>query len=257
TSVLTEKADRRLSYYRLAEPLARLAFQVKESRGRPIRLILEFLAAWYDLEELATATTESSSSTKAYVSAAEALFSEQIVRGQRLAESSVPAGTMLLRTKYLLGDSPQLGQMLSTLDDALGVLADGHPEPLLSQPAAVSSLIEHLLAEGVEVITIRLEIARLAVMSRYDWRGRLEACLPQTSAEDDRLAALILLGTAHALRADSPITHQFVTDELSQAVTSPASPRILELAAECATYLIDRGKAEAGEQLVRLIRRPD
>ena len=253
TSVLTEKADRRLSYYRLAEPLARLAFQVKESRGRPIKLILEFLATWYDLEELASAATSGSSSSRTYISAAEALFSEQIVLLQSLAGSSVPAGTMTPRTR-ILHDSPHLEEMLGSLDDALILFANGNPEPLLALPAAISSLVEQLLAEGGKPITIRLELARLAVLSGYDWRGRLEASRASAETADDRLAALILLGTAHALRADSPVTQQFVLDELSDSVTEPASPRILELAAECTEYLIERGKAEAGEQLVQLVR---
>jgi len=256
TSVLTEKTDRRLTYYRLAEPLARLAFQVKESRGRPIRLILEFLATWYDLEELATAAAGGSSSSQTYISAAEALFSEQIVLVQSLAGSSVPAGITTPRIRRLLPESAHLEPMLCSLDDALGVLAEGHPEPLLTQPAAISSLVEQLLAEGVELIAIRLEIARLAVLSGYDWRGRLEAILSTATAEDDRFAALILLGTAHAQLADSPVTQRFVFDQLSDAATAPASPRILELAAECATYLIDRRRTDASEQLVRLARGP-
>jgi hypothetical protein len=156
----------------------------------------------------------------------------------------------------ILHDSPHLEEMLASLDDALTVFADGNPDPLLALPAAISSLVEQLLAEGGKPITIRLELARLAVLSGYDWRGRLEASRASAETADDRLAALILLSTAHALRPDSPITQQFVSDELAESVTEPASPRILELAAECTTHLIDQGKTEAGEQLVSLVRGP-
>lgn len=40
--------DRRRAYYELREPLLRLCLQVKESRGKPVQLIVEFLRGWYD-----------------------------------------------------------------------------------------------------------------------------------------------------------------------------------------------------------------
>ena len=39
--------DRRLSAYELREPLLRLTMDVKENRGEPLRLIVEFLRDWY------------------------------------------------------------------------------------------------------------------------------------------------------------------------------------------------------------------
>jgi tetratricopeptide (TPR) repeat protein len=39
--------DQRLSYWELREPLMRLCLDVKQARGRPLRMVVEFLRAWY------------------------------------------------------------------------------------------------------------------------------------------------------------------------------------------------------------------
>ena len=55
TSPLTAQLDRRRTYYELAEPLVRISFQLKETRGEPLRLIVEFLKHWFDPPQLASA----------------------------------------------------------------------------------------------------------------------------------------------------------------------------------------------------------
>jgi len=48
--------DARMSYWELREPLMRLCLDVKQSRGRPLRMVVEFLRSWYGprlLDELA------------------------------------------------------------------------------------------------------------------------------------------------------------------------------------------------------------
>jgi DNA-binding IclR family transcriptional regulator len=45
---LNLRSDNRAAYYELREPLMRLCMEVKESRGEPIRLVVELLAAWFD-----------------------------------------------------------------------------------------------------------------------------------------------------------------------------------------------------------------
>jgi hypothetical protein len=47
--------DARLSYYELREPLMRLALDVKESRGEPLRVVVAFLRAWYGNDLVALA----------------------------------------------------------------------------------------------------------------------------------------------------------------------------------------------------------
>lgn len=39
--------DRRMSYWELREPLMRLCLDVKQARGEPLRIVVEFLRAWY------------------------------------------------------------------------------------------------------------------------------------------------------------------------------------------------------------------
>ena len=51
--VISEQRGREV-LYELAEPLMRLCWEVKESRGEPIRLIVEFLRAWFDRDERQT-----------------------------------------------------------------------------------------------------------------------------------------------------------------------------------------------------------
>ncbi|HEX5712924.1 MAG TPA: tetratricopeptide repeat protein [Solirubrobacterales bacterium] len=49
--------DARMSFWELREPLMRLCLDVKQARGKPLRMIVEFLRAWYGprlLDELAT-----------------------------------------------------------------------------------------------------------------------------------------------------------------------------------------------------------
>ena len=55
TSPVTALLDRRRTYYELAEPLARLSFQIKESRGEPLRLVVEFVKHWFDPADLGSA----------------------------------------------------------------------------------------------------------------------------------------------------------------------------------------------------------
>lgn len=50
--IQTSGGDRRKAYYELREPLMRICLDVKESRGEPLRLIVEFLRDWYGMDLL-------------------------------------------------------------------------------------------------------------------------------------------------------------------------------------------------------------
>ena len=47
-TIFTDLMDQRRTYYELSEPLARLSFQVKDSSGEPISMIIDFLTLWLD-----------------------------------------------------------------------------------------------------------------------------------------------------------------------------------------------------------------
>ncbi|WP_299489053.1 tetratricopeptide repeat protein [Acaryochloris sp. IP29b_bin.137] len=57
----------RQSFYELREPLLRICLSIKETRGEPVRLIVDFLKAWYsrkELKELEAQTTNTSESSR-------------------------------------------------------------------------------------------------------------------------------------------------------------------------------------------------
>ena len=51
STIFADLLDRRRTYYELTEPLARLAFQIKESRGEPLPFIIDFLINWFDADQ--------------------------------------------------------------------------------------------------------------------------------------------------------------------------------------------------------------
>ncbi|MDR1265530.1 MAG: winged helix-turn-helix transcriptional regulator [Propionibacteriaceae bacterium] len=53
TGALQAFVDKRLTYYQLAEPLARVGPQLKQTRGRPVAMVVDFLAAWFSRYDLA------------------------------------------------------------------------------------------------------------------------------------------------------------------------------------------------------------
>jgi tetratricopeptide (TPR) repeat protein len=82
------EGDARLSYWELREPLMRLCLDVKQARGKPLRMVVEFLRAWYGprlLDELA-ALPPSAKLASLYVSEAfrtfdDALPPDELLRG--------------------------------------------------------------------------------------------------------------------------------------------------------------------------------
>jgi tetratricopeptide (TPR) repeat protein len=80
--------DARLSYWELREPLMRLCLDVKQARGKPLRMVVEFLRAWYGprlLDELmalpATAELASTYVSEAFRSLPETLSDHDLFRG--------------------------------------------------------------------------------------------------------------------------------------------------------------------------------
>src|SRR5690606_7302577 len=53
------------SYYEMAEPLMRLCLELRNQRGRPLRLIARFLRAWFPLSALKTADQPSGTPSRA------------------------------------------------------------------------------------------------------------------------------------------------------------------------------------------------
>jgi tetratricopeptide (TPR) repeat protein len=147
-SRVAELLDKRRTYYELAEPLARLSFQIKESRGEPLRLVVEFLKYWFDPGALSE--SQAPGGTAEYVLLASAGQAGDPVlavtrRLQRLPLTRVP-------TVSLLGE----------VDDALVALMDGNPELFIRLPAPVRAALEDQL-DTLGPVRVRFDIHKAAV----------------------------------------------------------------------------------------------
>ncbi|MFB9314319.1 AAA family ATPase [Nocardioides plantarum] len=142
TTTLTPAAtDRRRTHYELAEPMARLAFQVKDGRQQPLRLVVDFLKHWFDRLQLQVPSAQLT--TAEYLSAALAAQDEPVVRVSRFL------------TDY--ASSRVNGASLTLLMHLSDVLEGREPDGLLSLPTPVRRAVEHALA-GRSVVRIQAEV---------------------------------------------------------------------------------------------------
>jgi tetratricopeptide (TPR) repeat protein len=130
-STVTVLLDRRRTYYELAEPLARVSFQIKESRGEPLRLVVEFLKHWFDPTDLRG--SESGSIVSQYMLIATA------------GQSSDPVVAVSRRLEGLPPTRAPAATLLGEIDEALAALFAGDPEPFLRLPTPVRSALEQNL----------------------------------------------------------------------------------------------------------------
>ncbi|HMJ77604.1 MAG TPA: tetratricopeptide repeat protein [Iamia sp.] len=199
TGPIVAKADGRLSYYDLAEPLARLAFQLKESRGQPVRTVVEFLKHWFDAESLEPLGTNSLVDAYLALARKEALTEPSfgLVRSllaDRASEETDPTEAVL--SPRFRAAQEEVAAVLRALDDGLEAWQDGDPEHLLSEPASVTSLVEDELGRDPDGHRTRLKLARLALdfADPSGWIDRTERTLSSTDgathAEAARVAAV-------------------------------------------------------------------
>jgi tetratricopeptide (TPR) repeat protein len=131
-SPLASMLDRRRTYYELAEPLARIAFQIKESRGEPLKLIVDFLEHWFDPDDF---------DGPLEVKAAE------YVKLAAAAQHTDPVLAVTRRLNRLSATRASAVEFLSEVDRALESLEAGNPEPLLELPTSVRTAIESRLVD--------------------------------------------------------------------------------------------------------------
>ena len=233
TGPLTEVGDQRRSYYQLAEPLARLAYQLKEARGRPIGLVIEFLKAWFDLESLSVAG-EPDDLAAAYREAAHRSlrFDVHMVvakaladHGSGLAWATDPTAGLFHPDPTAVVNAP-VTALLLVLDDALAAYQAGDPEPLLRQPPAISNLIERHLTPANAGLR-RLEVARLGLGGRSaeEWIPRLEhLCSELTGLVKTEATALLAL---HHVRQSSLGAADVLLARVAASAAAEASPLLL------------------------------
>ena len=191
---LVEMADRRLTFYELAEPLARLAIQLKASRGKPVKLVLDFLVTWFEQEEFSAATPASPLASN-YLAQAQLVASgpaESLTRAlAQPTRATFFDPTVALFAARSQNHQPVALGDLEALDDACAALGAGDPRPLLEQPSSISHLIEHRLGAGT-VTAVRFDIAMMAAaVDPTAWTARAEALLA-AAPETERASVLLL-----------------------------------------------------------------
>lgn len=200
TGLLAAKTDKRRTYYDLQEPLARLAFQLKSSRGQPVKLVIDFLQSWFEEEELVDASRHGGFSA-VYAELASAGLSvdavSQLCRSLSGVHGAVASDGALRFNEW--GAAP----LARRVDEALAKLdEDDDPHLALQLPAAVSSLIEERLATTpIPFLRWEVHAAALGSPDRAYWRRSLERAV-QSSDEGLRLASLLLLLRHHLLASE-------------------------------------------------------
>lgn len=107
------------SYYDMAEPLMRLCLEVKNQRGRPLRLVARFLKAWFPMGLLDQSISKLERSSRAAEYCEAALLIDQSFEksiNESLAEE--------IREKLVVGDYKQAKELtdeLATSDQAEGL----------------------------------------------------------------------------------------------------------------------------------------
>ncbi len=176
--------DGRRTYYELAEPLARLSFQIKESRGEPLRLIVEFVKLWFDPSELRAAP---GSGTELYL--------KQAIEGQE-TDSVVCVARHLQQLPITRAPAAAL---LGEVDDALRDLGEDEAEAFLRLPSPIRVSLEERL-DNHDIVAVRIDVHRAALSefgnvphpAMTEWIQRTET-LAATAPPDWHPVALVLL----------------------------------------------------------------
>ena len=178
STIFTALLDRRRTYYDLAEPLARLAFQIKDSRGEPLPLIVDFLTNWFDVEQLQT-------------------FSENdycMVALSRMESDDV--GTLARRLTSLPTSRVKSLNLLGQVEDALAAVAAGNAEPVMALPSSLRQAIELRAQDEAGLIPVRLSLLSDALRevgnvprdaTNAAWIARAERLDTEAQSSESRL----------------------------------------------------------------------
>ena len=273
STIFANLLDRRRTYYELTEPLARLAFQIKESRGEPLPFIIDFLINWFDADQLR------SSNGGDYGQAALARMERDEVVDLARQLTSLPNSH--IHSLDLLG----------RVEDALASVSDGDAEPVMSLPSALRQAIEYRADSPHDLIPIRLSLLYLALedvgdIPRHEfsdkWLARArrldaevglptsrlmlvcwlsaswlfdesEEALSTIALEDERMEGTDALASAYHsagifARAIALFEHN-LTDR--QRILGPDHPQTLATRGGLAGALLDVGRTEQAIEMLR------
>jgi tetratricopeptide (TPR) repeat protein len=176
--------DRRRAYYELREPLLRLCLQVKDVRGKPVQLIVDFLRSWYDQAEAWRLLSQVPGGSLAveYLRAAffptPLLFDESVLDGvDSWKEAAMRVDAYLKLNADEAWMRPIQAMCLYLGDDAAGALAALEGQPPLPL---------------VEVVTLVASV-RQGTTDRLDARERLATYI-ETGSSDTALLSLVAKG---------------------------------------------------------------
>ena len=187
TSPVTRLLDKRRTYYELAEPLARLSFQIKESRGQPLRLVVEFLKHWFDPADLAAPEAGS------------VAFEYMLLATHGHDHDPVVAVTRRLQSLPITR-APAVA-LLADIDDALAALVAGDPEPFIRLAMPVRAALEEQLGTR-DPGSVRIDMHRAAQAEfghtrnpeMTPWIARAEDLVAASSSAGPAVAQLVLAG---------------------------------------------------------------
>lgn len=196
------KGDARRTYWELREPLMRLCLDVKQSRGRPLAILVEFLKAWYGvalLDEMAhlptTAKLASSYAAEAFRRMSGHIDLEELLRG-------TPA-EIVARAERGLALAPSEELLASK---AVGLARAGNHRA-----------VDALASQASPTVSARIGSAVL----RDDGRTAIPFLLRAVEGEPESSATLIDLGLAYHWTGDN----EAAVNWFDQAIAvDPASP---------------------------------
>ncbi len=259
TGLLADMVDQRLHYYELAEPLVRLAFQLKSARGTPVKLVLDFLAAWFDEADLTGSGQEPA--VEPYLQAARAMATREpaVVLCRDMSDWGIGQPvegdkTTRLYALPVLKDEPHVVQLAVLVDEGLVALEGGHPEPLLTLSSAVTRLVEHRLHEESPV-GLRLQLQRL-VLNRVvpdvgAWLARSEDVLNR--AGDEHTLSALECTLRWTLRAGHLDAAAALAGRVGSLVRDESDRRGVSTALACVEHLIRAVEIDPARQLLLVI----
>ncbi len=212
--------DARMSFWELREPLMRLCLDVKQARGRPLRMVVEFLRAWYGprlLDELvrlpADASLAATYAGEAFRTWEGDLPTDDLLRGSP-AEivSRAERGLELKPERIDLGVARATGLLLGQrYDQARTALDELLAADLPSGPAwAVRGLREVADNDGQEIADADLAVLELVEKAEFDTPGMAAMLARSYKALDLKGGALTLFRKAAALAPeDVPVLRSY------------------------------------------------
>lgn len=184
---LADLLDGRRTYYEVAEPLARLVFQIKQSRGEPVRLVVDFLKGWFDPDDVGRPSTL------------------QAVTYLEMARDGLAYDPVTRIARHLadLPDTPAPAlSVLGDVDDALCALTRKDAGPVLRLSAAIRNAVEARLTDpatrAADIVSVRLDLHALALAEVHEhaadvtaWIDRGRHLLTTATTRLDTQAVLV------------------------------------------------------------------